>query len=241
MDTAVVNYVNALHAHFVESHAKVHEDFVVSHEREHSLTNETTSAALKLAAERLLSETENIKTYYDSMMQERDRRYGERFDAQQVAVTAAFTASEKAIESAFVSSEKAIAAAFEGAEKAISKAEIAIEKRADATYVALNELQRLLGNLIPRGEAEARFKNTEERLASLSSRQDRTEAAKIGAVEIKTDYRALIASVVGVVLLLIAVVSFFTAERETKAPVIGSPLSCEVAVPGQVCVTKRSP
>lgn len=106
---------------------------------------------------------------------ERDQRYEDRFIASQLAVQAAFTAAEKAVEAALAS-----------AEKAINKAEVSIEKRADATYVAIGEMQRFLANLMPRSEAENRYSNIEKTSAMNATRLDRMEATKVGGNETKT-------------------------------------------------------
>jgi len=183
-------------------------------------TKLTTEADEKLEARlRTLIETEG--EHLSQLMEEKfsdvcirfdltDRRYQERFEAQATAMTAAFTASEEAIkaaldskeksvEAAFIASEKAIAAAFESAEKAISKAEVSIEKRADATYVSLNELTRSLGNLMPRAEADVRIGNIEERVTSLSSRQDRQEGQSKGI----TSTTAALATVVTIIISMV--------------------------------------
>lgn len=144
----------------------------------------------------------DVYRYYDRLLVERDQRYHERA-----------TAAEDAVKTAFISSEQAITAAFEAAEKAISKAEVSIEKRADATYVALNELQRMLSNLMPRVEGDQRFKTVEDRTAELSSRVDRIEAVKVGSVEAKqtmSDSVKLGISAIGAILLLIG---FAIAQR----------------------------
>lgn len=174
-----------------------------------------------------------------------DRRFQERFEAQSTATAAAFVAAEEAIKAALESKDKAVASAFESAEKAIIKAETSIEKRADATYVSLAELTRSLTALMPRAEADVRIVNVEERITLLSSRLDRAEAAKQGVTESKVDNRALIGTIVGVMVLMIAILSYFnvSGSNETppvsSTPVIGAPLSCEVAVPGQVCTTRK--
>lgn len=108
----------------------------------------------------------------DDLLLERDRRYGERFDAQQLAVQAAFEAAERAVQ-----------AAFESSEKAILKAEVSIEKRADATYVSLQELSRSLAALMPRAEAEARISAITEQQSASASKIERMEASKAGGNE----------------------------------------------------------
>jgi len=157
---------------------------------------------------------------------------GAALTASERAVQEAFEAREKALAAALDSKDKAVAAAFEASEKAIAKAEVSIEKRADATYVALGELQRLLSQLMPRAEAENRFTNqdqiiktvvdkalaasdansativalerrTADSFASLGSRLDLIKGSSQGAA-------ALYGYLVGAVFLVIAVVSFLT-------------------------------
>lgn len=171
------------------------------------------------------------RRYYDSVLQERDVRYEERFTASGVAISAAFDASEKsvatafearekAIAAAFESSEKAVKAAFDSADKAITKAEISIEKRADATYVALGELQRLLGGLMPRSEAEGRFSSAIDTLgeirktydiafATLNDRVKGLEAVRQGKAESQVDMRGWIVALVAFVGLAVTIAVAF--------------------------------
>lgn len=220
-------------------------------------TKLTTEAAEKLEARLrvvIATEAEHVGRLTDLRFEaveqrflERDRRYQERHDTHAAATVAAFTASDKAVhtalegkelavKAAFAASESAVAAAFESSEKAIVKAEISIEKRADATYVSLTELTRSLGDLMPRAEANVRIANTEERVVGLSSRLDRLEAAKVGVSEARTDNRAVIASVVGLVLAVLTVLTFI-GFKSKPATTPSTPLSCAVAAPGQPCVT----
>lgn len=144
---------------------------------------------------------QRVDTVY-AVLNERDQRYTERG----IAV-------EAAVDKAFASAEKAVAAALEAAEKAILKAEVSIEKRADATYVALGELQRILATLMSRVESDQRFKTIEERHQELTSRVDRIEASKAGMTEGRagmSDNLKLGISIIGAVVLLIG---FFVAQR----------------------------
>lgn len=181
--------------------------------------------------EELRLRTAEQRHYYDAVLAERDTRYEDRFAASQLAVAAAFEASEKAVASAFEAREKAIAAAFEASEKAvgaafesadraITKAEISIEKRADATYVALGELQRLLGGLMPRTEAEGRFsaaldalgelrKTYDAATATLSDRVKGLEAAKVGKAESQFDMRAWMVAIVALLGLAVTIAVAF--------------------------------
>lgn len=176
-----------------------------------------------------------VRRYYDAIFTERDTRYEERFTASQLAVAAAFEASEKAVASALEAREKAIAAAFEASEKAvaaafqsaalaINKAEISIEKRADATYVAIGELQRLLGALMPRAEAEGRFgavgdavneirKTYDSSAALLSDRVKGLEARGQGKAESQFDMRAWMVALIALMGLAVTIVVAFGAHK----------------------------
>lgn len=124
--------------------------FVASHLREHELSEDA----------------------HNELEQERDRRYEQRFAAQQDAVRAALD-----------STEKAIAAAFKASQEAIDKAERAIMKQADITFVTIKELQATMASVMPRVEAEARFSAQARDLAEARDRLKTLEAAKAGKTE----------------------------------------------------------
>jgi len=58
----------------------------------------------------------------------------------------------------FAASRKAVDTAFEAAKEAVLKSEASVEKRSDAVYVTLIKLQESLAAVMPRVEAEQRFK-----------------------------------------------------------------------------------
>lgn len=103
--------------------------------------------ALKIASEAAVAAT--------------DLRYQQRFEAQSDALAAAFAAAKEAVQ-----------AAMAAADRAISKAELASDKR----FEALNELRKMLndmvGNLMPRVEAEQRFKTITEKIDANIKRID---------------------------------------------------------------------
>lgn len=87
--------------------------------------------------------TETLNAHLSKIMDERDKAYQQRWEAQEKAVSAALNAAEKAVTTALISQEKAVANAFNAqekavasalsaAERAVSKAETASEKRFDA-------------------------------------------------------------------------------------------------------------
>jgi hypothetical protein len=93
---------------------------------------------------------ETLRRFILDRMDERDRRYGERFDAQ----------------------EKAVAAALAAAEKAVTKAEIATEKRLEG----LNELRQLANdqaaNFMPKTESEIRLAALGKEIDDLRTSRD---------------------------------------------------------------------
>ena len=73
-------------------------------------------------------ETVPLKEHFEALLAEAEKRNGQRFDAQQLAVKTAMDSAEKAVTNAMAAAEKAVA-----------KAEIAADKRLDG----LNELRQM--------------------------------------------------------------------------------------------------
>lgn len=119
-----------------------------------------------------LREHELAEEAQDELEVERDRRYEQRFSAQQEAVRAALEATEKAV-----------AAAFKASQEAIDKAEKAIMKQADVTFVTIKELQISMSSVMPRVETETRFSAQARDLAEARDRLKTLEAAKAGKTE----------------------------------------------------------
>ncbi len=102
-------------------------------------------------------------TRLEGFYEERDRRYEDRFKAQETAVAAALAAAEKLT-----------AAAFAASKEAIYKAE-----QAQTAYNAShNDLTRKMDSqnreMLPRPEADSRFKAQDERIEDI-----KTEIAKL--------------------------------------------------------------
>lgn len=135
----------------------LHDDFLESHGRVHDLFVKSHEREHALSEEAHTAAKELNAKRLDEVA----RTIQERYDT-------ILTERDKAVQAAFASSEKAIL-----------KAEISIEKRADATYVALGELQRLLGGLMPRMEAEQRINAVANGLSALDER-NRISLAAIG-------------------------------------------------------------
>lgn len=65
----------------------------------------------------------------DGLFSEHDVRYGQRFDAQVLALNAALVAAEKAVAAALAATKETNLAAQQAADRAVQKAEIANEQR----------------------------------------------------------------------------------------------------------------
>jgi hypothetical protein len=87
----------------------------------------------------------------ETIVDERDRRYEQRFAAQ----------------------EKAVKDALTGSEKAVAKAEIAAEKRFDSQNEFRAQLADQAGTFIPRLEAEARISALEKSLSIIDNWRSR--------------------------------------------------------------------
>lgn len=94
-----------------------------------------------------------------SIIDERDRQYGQRFDAQ----------------------EKAVAAALAAAKEAVVKAEGASEKRFDSVNEFRATLKDQQVTLMPRAEADVRFRALEEKMAGLVARQIQEQGRSEGS------------------------------------------------------------
>jgi hypothetical protein len=102
----------------------------------------------------LASEFEGFK----ELMTERDRRYEQRFGAMDEKTSLALTSSEKAI----------------------AKSDAATEKRIDSVYEFRGTLSDQAANLLPRGEAVAKFASYDDKIAALQTRIDKNEGTGAG-------------------------------------------------------------
>jgi hypothetical protein len=118
-----------------------------------------------------------LRRYITDRMDERDRRYGERFEAQ----------------------ERAVSAALASAKEAVSKAEIATERRLET----LNELRQMntdmATSLMPKVEAEIRLSALGKEIDSLRSSRDVGVGRFAGKERVTTDNRWLYGAVVSAI------------------------------------------
>lgn len=124
---------------------------------------------------------ESLKEHFTTLMRETDRRYEERFIAQEKAAKDTLTATKEAI----------------------LKAEAAAEKR----FEGVNEFRQTLSDqastFMPRIEAVQRADNNTEKIIDLSSRLDRMQGHTLG---ISTGWAVLIAAI-GAIGTLVALAS----------------------------------
>jgi hypothetical protein len=103
--------------------------------------------------------TDTVLAHLRELIDERDRRYEQRFEGQEKAVAAALAAQEKAV-----------AAALSAADRAVSKAELAAEKRFEAVNEFRGQLADQAGRLLPRSEADVALGGVREKIDGLTGR-----------------------------------------------------------------------
>lgn len=122
--------------------------------------------------------SEPVCSSLQAIMDERDRAYQQRWEAQEKAVAAALSAAEKAVAAALIAQEKAVANAFNAqekavasalsaAERAVSKAETATEKRFDG----INEF---------RAQMAAQNTSLSTRIDTLTAYKDTSSGKSVG-------------------------------------------------------------
>ncbi len=133
---------------------------------------------------------DSLKELMMAVLEEMDRRYEQRFEAQQVA-----------LRDALISSEKAVNAALNAAERAVSKAELASERRFESINEFRGQLADQAATLMPRAETTVLLSAINDRLATLETRV--TERA--GALQGQNAMRAALFTVCGLVIAALAV------------------------------------
>jgi len=126
-----------------------------------------------------------LREYLERIMDERDRRYEDRFKAQETAVYAALAAQEKLTNAAFASSEKAIVKAED--------AQRDYNVRSNEFRGQLDDQNKVMSNeMLRRAEAEQRFDAQDEKIdeikkdvgglresrSGMSGRDDALDAAR---------------------------------------------------------------
>jgi hypothetical protein len=106
-------------------------------------------------ARNLQIQIDALNEKFKLLMDEAEKRNGQRFDAQQEAVA-----------TAMVAQEKAVLAAMAAAEKAVTKAEVAAEKR----FESVNEFRKTLSDQTSTFITRDRFDGVVERIDVMDKR-----------------------------------------------------------------------
>ena len=102
--------------------------------------------------------TENLKEHFEGLLEEKDKRYQQRFNDTKIAVDAALAA----------------------AEKAVTKAETAADKRFESVNEFRNTLADQQRTLMPRAEIEVLMKAQNDKITALTTNQNKTEGKTVG-------------------------------------------------------------
>jgi hypothetical protein len=126
--------------------------------------------AERINQEYLLALIKGLDDKFTLLLSEAEKRNGQRFDAQQEAVSTALNAAEKAVK-----------AAMDAAEKAVLKAEIAAERR----FESVNEFRKALSDqtelFLPRTEYAAAHASLSEKVDRMDKALDRATGSRQGA------------------------------------------------------------
>lgn len=113
--------------------------------------------------------TIDLKTYFETLLIEKDKRYEQKFNDTRTAVDAALIAADKAV-----------AAALAGQKEAVIKAENANEKRFEGVNEFRMQLRDQQSTFLSRTEYVSAHDNLAEKIGVLSSRIDKTEGTGLG-------------------------------------------------------------
>lgn len=139
---------------------------------------------------------------YKETMAERDRRYEERFKAQEAAVAAALGAADKLTTSAFAASKEAIIKA-EASQATYNATHNDLTRKMDAQYK----------EMLPRPEADSKFRGIEEKIEEIKKdtaglRESRSQV--VGHREGHTENRTQAHWIIGVSITLgLGLLGFF--------------------------------
>lgn len=124
------------------------------------------------------------------IMDEREKRYNERFKCAEEGVAIALTAQEKATAAAFVAQEKAVAAAFASSTNAVNKAEEAQKSYNERSNEFRGQLDDQAKRLMPREETGALFTGINEKVDTNSTKMSALEKNMANYVN-RVEYDAL--------------------------------------------------
>lgn len=103
----------------------------------------------------------SMREYLERVLDERDRLYGAKFVASEVAVAAALTAQKTSVDAALVAADRAVA-----------KADVANEKRFDAVNEFRAQLNDQAKTFMPRTETTSLIKSLDDKIESSQANFD---------------------------------------------------------------------
>lgn len=106
-----------------------------------------------------------------AVLAEMDRRYAQRFEAQERAVTLALDRVDKEFHEHLRAAREETQAALHAADKAITKSETAAEKRFESVNEFRAQLSDQASTFIPRKEAENRVDQNTEKIDALAKKE----------------------------------------------------------------------
>jgi chromosome segregation ATPase len=163
-------------------------------ERENNRTHEPSLRELTAELDGLREVVRSQKEHVLAIIDERDRRYEDRFKAMDEKTGLALTSSEKAF----------------------TKAETATEKRFDAVNEFRGSLKDQADRMMPRAEADGRFGGVEDKIDEIkkevnSLRENRSEmtGVKVTTLEGRQQNNWMIGTVLGALAVVISAAAFF--------------------------------
>jgi len=146
-----------------------------------------------------------------------DRRYDQRFEAQEHAVTLALSRVDKEFHEHLRAAREETQAALTAADKAIGKSEVAAEKRFESVNEFRGQQGDIVATFIPRTEAEQRIAQNIEKIDSIEKRMTQAFASMGSRLDIaqgsKQGYAQLIGFIFGAVGVVAALIGVAIALR----------------------------
>lgn len=139
------------------------------------------------------------------IMDERDKQYAQRFEAQQKAVADALQAAKEAVANALLAVKETTGNTLAAADKAVAKAELANEKRFESQNEFRQTLTDQATQFMTKAEADARQQATitqqkalEDDVARITARIDEERSRSEGA----SNLWLIIVGIIGVIVLV---------------------------------------
>ena len=140
---------------------------------------------------------DTLRDFILRLIGEHDKRYEQRFLAQESAVQSALTAAEKAVNAALIAADRAVA-----------KAEQAQERRNEATNEFRGQLADQAATLMPRREVETVLAALDARVKIIEGATERTSGRAAGSSESRAHTTVTINQLIAVSAALVALLVY---------------------------------